>query len=227
MKSIVVFVFFVGCVAKAFSMDVADGLHQQGADLFLQRCAICHGNNAMGEGVIPIKLKDYPSTNLLINTRYDSLPEIKSAIYSGIAGKDLVRYMPPWSDELESTEIDLLASFVVYLRQNTNEAVSLLLESKKDHATNAGYGRSVFESRCVLCHGTEGGGDGRLSKIITSPPPSNLQLSVATLEYIELIVEKGGPGVGRSAQMPPWGDQLTKSEVNAVAKYIFSLRKKE
>ncbi|MCX4026591.1 hypothetical protein H0A36_00305 [Endozoicomonas sp. SM1973] len=37
---------------------------QFGAKIFQQRCVLCHGDHGMGEGLLPIIVAKYPSTNL-------------------------------------------------------------------------------------------------------------------------------------------------------------------
>jgi cytochrome c oxidase cbb3-type subunit 3 len=47
------------------------------------------------------------------------------------------------------------------------------------------------------------------------------------VEYIGTIVDKGGQAVGRSPQMPPWGEQLNAKELSSVVKFVMTLREKE
>ena len=70
-----------------------------GAHVFQARCALCHGSDGLGEGILPLQLKNYPNTNLL---------DGKAKTHKAIA--DIIRYggrlpetsieMPPWGDEL-------------------------------------------------------------------------------------------------------------------------------
>jgi cytochrome c oxidase cbb3-type subunit 3 len=84
--------------------------------------------------------------------------------------------------------------------------------------------KNVYETRRVLCHGEKGLGDGRMSKVIKTPPPYNLTLSRLPKSYLMDIVSKGGAQMQRSPQMPPWGEQLSPSEINSVVDYIMQLR---
>lgn len=85
-------------------------------------------------------------------------------------------------------------------------------------------GRIVYRNYCVLCHGESGEGDGRAAKVHT-PKPANLVTSQVPAAYIELIVRKGGEGVGRYRGMPPWGDQLTDEQIADVRTYLLALRR--
>ena len=87
------------------------------------------------------------------------------------------------------------------------------------------HGAATYQARCVLCHGTIGLGDGRMSKIIKEPPPYNLTLSRAPDEYLKQIILLGGEPMGRSKHMPPWVNELSEVQVESVILYIKSLRK--
>ena len=91
---------------------------------------------------------------------------------------------------------------------------------------NLELGRIVFKNRCVLCHGEHGYGDVKLSKVIKNPPPYNLTTSVVPDKYLQMIIEQGGQAVGRSKHMPPWGNELTETEIRAVILYVKQLRGK-
>lgn len=84
-------------------------------------------------------------------------------------------------------------------------------------------GRLVYQNYCVLCHGSEGKGDGRAAKL-HNPPPFNLTLSGAPRDYISQVVRKGGEAMGRGKGMPPWGDQLTDEQLNDTLNFLFSIR---
>lgn len=89
------------------------------------------------------------------------------------------------------------------------------------------YGASVFQTRCVLCHGSEGLGDGILPLSLGKYPATNLLSERHQLEFkriLEVITYGGGlPDV--NAEMPPWGEELTDTELNSVALFVDFLRK--
>ena len=90
-------------------------------------------------------------------------------------------------------------------------------------AGDPGKGADVF-GRCALCHGPEGRGDGKLAAVIKNPPPFNLTWSRLPDSYLRDIITKGGAGVGRSPRMPPWGGDLTSSEIESVMLHLKTLR---
>jgi len=85
-------------------------------------------------------------------------------------------------------------------------------------------GKIVYQNYCVLCHGVSGKGDGRAARIHT-PRPANLTRSGVPPEYLTQIIRKGGEAMGRSPDMPPWGDQLTDEQIRDLINHLLSIRK--
>ena len=85
-------------------------------------------------------------------------------------------------------------------------------------------GSIAFRTYCVLCHGTAGKGDGRAARMYT-PKPANLTVSPFPDQYKEMIIRGGGVSVGRSAFMPPWGDELTEEQIHDLVSFLRELRK--
>lgn len=85
-------------------------------------------------------------------------------------------------------------------------------------------GSAVFQTYCVLCHGKQGLGDGRLAPG-KDPPPANLTRSTLKDAEKRLIIMKGGAAVGRSPFMPPWGEELTDEQIADVIAYTNFLKK--
>lgn len=211
--------FQSGLVAKEKTYPTLE----RGAEVFKQRCTLCHGAQGMGEGRIPLKIKNYPDTNIVNTSKAQTKDDIHNTIVYGGLLEGIDKYMPPMGDELTWTEIESVAMFVFALRQDPEKHLAIL-RAKSDQSVSSSLGRDTYSARCVLCHGKNGLGDGRMSKIIKSPPPFNLTVSAVPAEYIKLIVSKGGKELGRSEQMPPWGDQLSEDEINAVTEYLISIR---
>ena len=103
-----------------------------------------------------------------------------------------------------------------------DEAVSPLPRDTADAAVIRGS--IAFRTYCVLCHGAEGKGDGRAAKMYT-PRPANLTVSPFNDAYKEMIIRGGGTAVGRSAYMPPWGEELTDEQIRDVLAFLRELRK--
>ena len=74
----------------------------------------------------------------------------------------------------------------------------------------------IFKSRCAMCHGPAGKGDGPAA-VALNPKPRDLgdpawQKSV-TDEHIEKIIQAGGTAVGKSPMMPANPDLASKPDV--------------
>jgi mono/diheme cytochrome c family protein len=85
-------------------------------------------------------------------------------------------------------------------------------------------GSIAYRTYCVLCHGTSGKGDGRAARMYT-PRPANLTVSPFPEQYKEMIIRGGGPAVGRSPFMPPWGDELTDEQISDLISFLREVRK--
>ncbi|MBZ4415003.1 c-type cytochrome [Myxococcus sp. RHSTA-1-4] len=87
----------------------------------------------------------------------------------------------------------------------------------------------VFNSRCAVCHGPRGAGDGAASAGLT-PPPRNFQdtswQTAVSDEHIEKIIAYGGGAVGRSPAMPPNPDLADKPVVRGLREHIRGLAAK-
>ena len=94
---------------------------------------------------------------------------------------------------------------------------------KKPPAVEA---RQVFDTRCSVCHGTHGAGDGPGAAALNPKPrafgDAAWQKSTSD-ERISTTILEGGPAVGLSAGMAPNPDLASKPEV--VAELVKIVRK--
>ena len=195
-----------------------------GAFVYNERCALCHGPRGMGEGVIPLNIEGYPATNLRTGESVDTPEQIRKVIALGNQLSGASEFSPPWGNELSWTEVESVASFVELLRNDNEAALALLDDLDASVSATEKLGRLTYQSRCTLCHGQSGLGDGKMSKIIKTPPPFDLTLSTVPDDYLRLIISNGGEAMGRSAQMPPWRDELNSIEIDSVIIFLKTLR---
>lgn len=195
-----------------------------GAVTFQQRCTLCHGNQGRGEGILPIAMKKYPNTNLMEPQHGNTPGSIRKAIlYGGINGS-MSNEMPPFADELTYQEIESLVMFIQLMHTDHKKAMDLMQTVDTNMVPTLKLGQNIYKTRCVICHGAEGKGDGKLSRIIKDPPPFNLTQGTASSTYVHDIITKGGMEMKRSARMPPWSGELTPVEIDSVVLYVMSLR---
>ena len=195
-----------------------------GAETFLNRCTLCHGSQGLGDGIIPLTIKKYPNTNLQENQYGRSHKQLTDAVlYGGSLGK-MSNEMPPWGDELTYVQVESVVMFLKLLLSKPEDAYKLLEQTPSNSTPSFRLGQRIFKNYCVLCHGKNGEGDGKMAKIIKNPPPFNLTKSSASDDYLMKVISKGGEAMNRSPRMPPWGDQFSKPEIESIIMYINSLR---
>lgn len=198
---------------------------RQGAKVFSIYCTLCHGNYGLGEGPMPFSLKNYPNTNLM-DARFGKDPKtLREIIIYGGYKKGLGDLMPPWGDELTFSNVQSVIMFMSLLHSNNEKALDLLDDVRKTTPVVAkkSIGRVLYKGRCSICHGAEGEGNGRMASRI-SPRPFNLTKSRLSKNNLKKIIMGGGASVGRSPSMPPWGDELSPSEINSIILHLMSLR---
>jgi mono/diheme cytochrome c family protein len=94
----------------------------------------------------------------------------------------------------------------------------------------AAEAQQIFSTRCFVCHGLRGAGDGPGS-VGLEPPPRNFQdpawQASVTDDHIYKIVLEGGPAVGKNPLMPPNPDLMGRPEVvAALVAHVRSLESK-
>ena len=90
-------------------------------------------------------------------------------------------------------------------------------------AGDATKGKSIYQSKCVTCHGPEGKGDGPVGKKL-KPPAGNFSSTESkkkSANELQEIIENGKP----KTSMKGWNKQLNESEIQDVLAYVLSLRK--
>ncbi len=214
----------IALLSQLFTCAVADEQDvRSGARIYLERCALCHGSKGLGEGPMALLIRDYPDTSL----KNEVAPNrsIQKIVESGLISQPSGVSSPPWQHELVAAEISAVSAFVDVIRTDFEQAQRELASANV--APDRIDGRKIYRARCESCHGTTGQGDGRMSRVIVNPPPSDLTRSVLSHEETIEIISAGGAKLGRSPRMPPWGQELVYAELISVATYLATLRAAE
>jgi mono/diheme cytochrome c family protein len=99
--------------------------------------------------------------------------------------------------------------------------------SNQDNVPAGPEGESIFQTRCFVCHGRKGKGDGPaaagLGASVRDLTNSTWQESTSD-ETIRAVIRNGARAIGGSAAMAPNPD-LTDEQIASLVQYIRSLRK--
>jgi mono/diheme cytochrome c family protein len=119
----------------------------------------------------------------------------------------------------------LLSVFLLGACSKAPEVPAPRSEAVEESATQAGA--TIFQTRCFVCHGREGKGNGPAStglgatvRDLTSPSWQN---SISD-ETIHSVIQNGAQAVGGSTAMPPNRD-LSDIQIQSLVRYIRGLGK--
>ena len=86
-------------------------------------------------------------------------------------------------------------------------------------------GQKVFQTRCFVCHGRDGKGDGPSAAGLAEKPQdltdANWQRS-ASDDRIRSVIQGGGPAIGKTGAMPPNPD-LSQEQIQGLVAFVRSL----
>lgn len=186
----------------------------QGAQLFAENCAVCHG--ASGEGRVGATLaKNWPSIRPDLTVR--------NIIINGIDGSP----MPAWSmangGPLSDAEIDALVAYILSWQvggypKNPPVAAPVVRPAGSPPPNVDGSpenGAALYAQNCVVCHGSNG--EGRIGATLAKNFPS-----IRPDLTIQATIRNGISG----SPMPAWsvdnGGPLSNEEIADLTAYILS-----
>jgi mono/diheme cytochrome c family protein len=187
----------------------------QGARLYADNCAVCHG--PQGEGRVGARLKDFPSIN----------PQafVKATVANGVPGSK----MPAWSQAkggpLTDAEIDAIAAFVASWTTGSVPAAPteaprplVVLPTVAGVSGDPARGAQVFQQNCQVCHGAKG--EGRVGVNLAKPFASAFPAA-----FVKQAVSSGVQG----SVMPAWaqsnGGPLSDQQLDDVTAFVLSMQK--
>jgi mono/diheme cytochrome c family protein len=221
--------------AKADSLRTAAAI-EAGAPVFLQNCAMCHGDGGNGDGEVsvPLAAKGVKVARLNDLDRMSKLSkeEITNVVRKGGGHTGRSDAMPSWADSLSDEQIANVVEFVTSLA-TTNPAIPLATLSHYLQAPPgvAAEGRALFVHHCAACHGNEGKGDGpfaaRLALMANHAKPRNLTdaeyMNGLKDEKLYATISLGGGHFKKADQMPAWNLVLTPAQMKNLVAYVRSL----
>jgi cytochrome c6 len=87
-------------------------------------------------------------------------------------------------------------------------------------AGNAADGQKLFETNCAKCHGPDGSGNTAIGKAVGAKDLRSAEAKKLTDAEITTQITQG------KGNMPPFGDSLSKANINDLAAYVRELGKK-
>lgn len=88
---------------------------------------------------------------------------------------------------------------------------------------DAAKGKSIYQAKCVTCHGAQGKGDGPIGKQLKPPAGDFTSAESKKKSEDELlgIIQNGKP----KTAMVAWKSQLSAMEIQDLLAYVLTLRK--
>jgi cbb3-type cytochrome c oxidase subunit III len=221
--------------AKADSIRVAAAV-EAGAPVFLQYCAMCHGDGGNGDGeaaaafathgVKVARLNDLDRMSKL------SKEELTRVVREGGGHTGRSEVMPAWADSLDDAQLSNVVEFISSLA-TTNPAIPLATLSHYLKAPDgvAAEGRSLFLHHCAACHGNEGKGNGPFAARLATMQNKAVPRNLTDAEYMNTIkddklyatISLGGGHFKKAVQMPAWNLVLTPAQMKNLVAYVRTL----
>ncbi len=172
-----------------------------GAPIYTEKCAPCHGNTGTGGGERSAQLPTPPPAIGSAEVARQSTP---AEWYAIVTQGNIEKLMPPFASLTDQERWDVVA--YVYTLSAPQELVTL--------------GQAVFQANCTGCHGESGRGDGVRAGSLSVPPADFTDQSFmagrSTASLFAAITSGKSP-------MPAFGEDLTEDERWAVTAYLRSL----
>jgi|SRR6056297_3529453 len=97
---------------------------------------------------------------------------------------------------------------------STLTTVAMIMSATAGHAVDSALvlGKSTYNARCAMCHGTSGKGDGEVAELFKIPPSDLTKLAERAdgefpYAYVSGVLSEGMQQAGHGeAEMPIWGD---------------------
>lgn len=193
-----------------------DELLQQGAQVFAENCAVCHGED--GQGRIGATLaKNWPSIRPDLR--------VKDTVERGIPGTLMPAWGAAYGGPLTEQEIDAVTAYIlswqeggeIYIFPTATPITGLVLTPPPGVTGDPNRGAILFASNCAVCHGLSG--EGRVGANLAKDW-SSIRPDLRVKSVIEAGIE--------DTVMPAWsqthGGPLTEQEINDITAFVLTLK---
>ncbi len=93
-------------------------------------------------------------------------------------------------------------------------------------AGDAARGKALYAQYCASCHGAGGNADGPLGQALNPHPAKHSDgatMNPLSDEHLFKVIQLGGPAVGKSPLMAPWGGMLSEAQIRDLIAFVRTL----
>ena len=173
-----------------------------GALIFAEKCAPCHGETGQGDGPDASQLPNPPAALGDPEVARQARP---ADWYALVTQGNIERFMPPFNSLSDAQRWDVVAY-----------ALTLGSDSQA-----LAQGESLYEANCAGCHGAAGLGDGPEAASLTDKPKALTDQELMAQRSNADLYQATSAGV--APDMPAFEDSLSEAERWALADYLRSL----
>ena len=209
---------------------------KKGSDVYNSHCVHCHGDLLDGDGMIA-KGQNPPPTDFRNDTTFSEVRDSYLFWRIVTGGPGLPKEFEPWKSSMPVGErllseeeawnvIVLLRDRVGQFSQGWNAGLADVAQSMRDISTGAekdAEAMRLYLSRCAVCHGDEGEGDGPAARFIY---PAPRDFTVGLFKYKnskpknlrprdENLFDTIKHGLPRTA-MPAWKSELSDEQIRSL-----------
>ena len=116
-----------------------------------------------------------------------------------------------------------ISRYTEYMLGNIPEQYADIKNPLPISKENVSYGKKLYQTQCMMCHGVLGEGNGPIGELLV-PQPANLTLTrrlpIATDAFLFWTVSEGGQLFNTA--MPAFGERLSDKEIWQLSLYINS-----
>jgi len=196
-----------GGLIPASRIAWADSNAFEGRKLFTTYCLVCHGVKGDGKGPLAAAIKKGPANLAGTETASRSDRELFLTINTGKSHEDILG-MPKFSTVLAGSQIDSLIAYIRFVQR-----------SKYPLVGDPDRGRAVYAAYCSLCHGTDGKGEGIMTRVLTIHPADHTsaqKMDALSNEDLARVIADGD----LPKFMPSWRNVLNQDEIDSLVGYI-------
>jgi mono/diheme cytochrome c family protein len=173
-----------------------------GAVIYAEKCAPCHGSSGMGDGPRAAQL---PNPVTALGSVAIARQAVPADWYTMVTRGNLESFMPPFSSLTDRERWDVVA-------------YAFSLSAAPDEIEN---GARLYQANCASCHGSEGAGDGAQAAGLSTSPTDftdqELMAQRSAVDFYQAVTN------GFSPAMPAYEDRLSEAERWALVAYLRTL----